>query len=50
VIARNQFFQKSQVTTNSILLREISSPQIDAGTGGSFVQFKFECRFPERAR
>jgi len=35
VIARNPFFQGRNITTNSILLREISSPQVDTESGGT---------------
>jgi hypothetical protein len=50
VIARDPFFQSAHVTTNSILLRELSTPQVDTESGRSFVAFKFECRLPDRER
>ncbi len=50
VIAHHIYFQRMGVTTNSILLRDMSSPQVDPDTGASFVQFKFECRYPDLTR
>jgi hypothetical protein len=49
-IARNPYFQQQHISTNDILLRNLSAPQVDTDSGRAVVQFSFECRFPERLR
>jgi hypothetical protein len=48
-LTRQAYFQHEHMTTNDILLKNLSMPQADADTGKPFVMFSFECRFPERA-
>jgi hypothetical protein len=47
-LTRQAYFQHERMTTNDILLKNLSMPQADADTGKPFVMFTFECRFPER--
>jgi len=49
-LTRQAYFQNDHMTTNDILLKNLSMPQADADTGKPFVMFTFECRFPERIR
>jgi hypothetical protein len=49
-IARNPYFQQQHISTNDIMLRNLSAPQVDAESGRAIVQFSFECRYPERVR
>jgi hypothetical protein len=48
-LTRLAYFQHEHMTTNDILLKNLSMPQADADTGKPFVMFSFECRFPEKS-
>ncbi len=47
-LTRQAYFQKEHLTTNDILLKNLSMPQADAETGKPFVMFTLECRYPDR--
>jgi hypothetical protein len=49
-LAHNPYFLRQHISTNEILLRNLSAPQMDAESGRAYVQFSFECRYPERVR
>jgi hypothetical protein len=49
-IAESAYFKNSNITTNGILLKNLSAPQPDVESGKSVVQFTFECRLPEKVR
>jgi len=44
------YFRKLNISTNEVLLKNRNSPQVDNETGGSFVLFSLECRYPDRVR
>jgi hypothetical protein len=48
-LAHNSYFQKQNISTNQILLKNLSSPQMDNESGASFVVFSFECQYPSRS-
>jgi hypothetical protein len=49
-LAHTPYFLAQQITTNNILLRDLSAPQLDADTGKPYVNFTLECTYPEHAR
>jgi hypothetical protein len=49
-IAHHPYFQQQHISTNDIMLRNLSAPQVDTESGRAIVQFSFECRYPERLR
>lgn len=49
-IAQNAYFKASNFSTNAIRLKNLSTPQMDSETGKPFVQFSFECQYPEKVR
>jgi hypothetical protein len=49
-IADNPYFRDQRLSTNDILLKNLSASQVDADTGRPFVTFVFECRYPDRVR
>lgn len=49
-LVQHPYFIKQHVSTNEILLQHLNSPQVDNETGGSFVLFSLECKYPDRVR
>jgi hypothetical protein len=49
-LANTPYFQDEHISTNDILLKNLSAPQRDNESGKPFVQFNLECRYPERTR
>jgi hypothetical protein len=49
-LACNPYFQKQNISTNEILLKNVSQANVDAETGRAFVMFNLECRYPDRVR
>jgi hypothetical protein len=49
-IACNPYFQHAHISTNDILLKNLSAPQVDTENGAAFVAFMFECHYPEKLR
>jgi hypothetical protein len=47
-IAANPYFKNHNLTADDILLRNLSTPQVDADTGRPFVTFVLECRYPDK--
>ncbi|EEF62422.1 hypothetical protein [Pedosphaera parvula] len=47
-ISQYSYFKENHLTTNEIRLKNLATPQLDAESGKPFVQFTFECRYPER--
>lgn len=48
-LAQTPYFKQRQISTNNILLKNLSSPQIDPESGKPFVQFVLECQFPDHS-
>jgi hypothetical protein len=49
-LTQNAYFKARNVTTNEILLKNLATPQLDQDTGKPFVQFTFECKYPDKTR
>jgi hypothetical protein len=49
-ISGNAYFRDQHLSTNDILLKNLSAQQVDADTGRPFVTFVFECRYPDQVR
>jgi hypothetical protein len=49
-LANSAYFQSQGITLNNILLKNLSSPQLDGETGKPYVLFSLECPYPDRAR
>ena len=47
-LAHTPYFQAQQISTNNILLRNLSSPQLDNDSGKPYVMFSLECAYPDR--
>jgi len=47
-LAHSAYFMAQQITTNNILLKNLSSPQLDGETGKPYVLFTLECTYPDR--
>jgi hypothetical protein len=50
VIGESAYFKCNKISTNEIMLKNLATPQLDGETGKPFVQFTFECRYPEKVR
>jgi hypothetical protein len=49
-LAHTPYFETQQISTNNIMLRNLSPPQLDADSGKSYVLFSLECVYPDRER
>ncbi|MDB6066785.1 MAG: hypothetical protein JWR26_2993 [Pedosphaera sp.] len=49
-LAHTTYFQNEHISTNDILLKNLSAPQLDTESGKPYVLFNLECRYPERIR
>lgn len=49
-LAESSYFQNVPISTNDILLKHLDAPVLDNESGKPFVQFSFECRYPEKNR
>jgi len=47
-LAHTPYFESRQISTNNILLRNLSSPQLDNDSGKPYVMFTLECNYPDR--
>ena len=50
VLAQTPYFLARQISTNNIMLKGLSTPQVDGETGKPFVSFSLECRYPDHSR
>lgn len=50
ILAQTPYFKSQQISTNNILLKNLSSPQQDTETGKAFVAFSLECQYPDNTR
>jgi len=48
-LAHSLYFQAQQISTNNILLKNLSPPQPD-DTGKPYVNFTLECTYPDKVR
>ena len=49
-LADTPYFQTQKISTNNIMLKNLSPPQFDNESGKSYVLFSLECLFPEKVR
>ncbi len=49
-LAHSGYFAAQQISTNNILLKNLSPPQLDNDTGKPYVLFSLECLYPDRDR
>jgi hypothetical protein len=47
-LAKTPYFQAEQITTNHIMLKNLSQPQVDPDSGKTYVLFSLECQYPEK--
>jgi hypothetical protein len=49
-LAHTDYFTAQKISTNNILLKNLSPPQVDGESGKMFVLFSLECSYPDRSR
>ena len=49
-LAHTAYFQAQGISTNNILLKNLSAPQMDNDSSKTFIMFSLECQYPERSR
>jgi hypothetical protein len=49
-LAHTPYFVKEQISINNILLKNLSTPQLDTDSGKPFVLFSLECLYPDKTR
>src|SRR5262249_12671753 len=49
-LAQTPYFQSEQISTNNILLKNLSTPQLDNESGKPYVLFTLECIYPDKTR
>lgn len=49
-LADTAYFKTQQISTNNILLKNLSAPQYDNESGKSYVLFSLECLYPDKSR
>jgi hypothetical protein len=49
VLAHTPYFETERISTNNILLKNLSQPQLDNESGRPYVLFSLECLYPERS-
>jgi hypothetical protein len=49
-LAHTKYFECQQISTNNILLKNLSSPQLDTESGKPYVLFTLECSYPDKVR
>lgn len=49
-LAGSTYFQAQGISINNILLKDLSTPQLDPESGKPYVLFSLECPFPDRVR
>ena len=49
-LAHTAYFQAQQISTNNVLLKNLSPPQLDNESGKPYVLFSLECLYPDRNR
>jgi hypothetical protein len=49
-LAQTPYFMAKHISIDNIQLKNLSTPQLDAESGKSFVLFSLECLYPEKRR
>jgi hypothetical protein len=49
-LTHTAYFKTEQISTNEVLLKNLSSPQLDGDSGKAYVLFSLECQYPEKVR
>lgn len=49
-LAHTPYFEAQGISTNNILLKNLSAPQLDNDSGKTFILFSLECQYPEHSR
>ena len=49
-LADTPYFKTEQISTNNILLKNLSPPQYDNESGKTYVLFSLECLYPDKSR
>lgn len=49
-LAETPYFEAEQITTNKILLKNLSLPQTDPDSNKGFILFTLECQYPDHNR
>ncbi len=49
-LAQTAYFQAQHISTNNVLLKNLSTPQLDNESGKPYVLFNLECLYPDRIR
>jgi hypothetical protein len=47
-LAHTKYFECQQISTNNILLKNLSAPQLDTESGKPYVLFTLECSYPDK--
>lgn len=50
MLAHTPYFEAQGISTNNILLKNLSAPQLDNESGKTFILFSLECQYPEQSR
>jgi len=49
-LAQTRYFECQKISTNNILLKNLSPPQLDPESGKPYVIFTLECSYPDKVR
>lgn len=49
-LAETPYFKAEHISTNNIMLKNLSTPQSDGESGKTFVLFTLECSYPDKSR
>jgi hypothetical protein len=49
-LAETPYFKTEQISTNNIMLKNLSPPQYDNESGKTYVLFSLECLYPDKSR
>jgi len=49
-LAETPYFKAEHISTNNIMLKNLSTPQSDGESGKTFVLFSLECSYPDKSR
>jgi hypothetical protein len=49
-LARTAYFKAQEISSNEVLLKNLSTPQLDGDSGKAYVLFSLECQYPEKVR
>ncbi|HZV33379.1 MAG TPA: hypothetical protein VFB72_02290 [Verrucomicrobiae bacterium] len=49
-LAHTPYFRAQGISTNNILLKNLSPPQVDNDSGKTYILFSLECQYPDHGR